>query len=145
MSQTKTIQIILFYVHFWINVRAQEDIKKTSVFRDSLDHAYDMSDWLLKKQGFLLIPVPITEPAFGYGAVAAAVCFSLLLLGKEWSPFHDRRHWRRYRERNMDGRGLFHAGYWMQDRIRYTGVIAGAYLNVGFYGTGNLNLLIMNL
>ena len=35
--------------------------------------------------------------------------------------------------------GLFHVGYWKHDRLRYTGAVARAYLNVGFYGTGNLN------
>ena len=118
---------------------AQDSIKKISVFRDSTDHAYDMSDWLLKKQGFLLVPVLITEPAVGYGAMAAAVVFHSSYSEKNGPP-------------SMTGvlgggtengtwmTGVFHVGYWRQDRLRYMGAIARAYLNVGFYGSGDLGL-----
>lgn len=33
--------------------------------RDSLDHAFDVSDYMIYSNGFLLIPVPVTEPALG--------------------------------------------------------------------------------
>jgi hypothetical protein len=75
MEQKKIILTVLFFCTLILNVQAQGNTKKLSAFRDSTDNAYDISDWLLKKQGFLLMPVLITEPAVGYGAAAAAVIF----------------------------------------------------------------------
>jgi hypothetical protein len=37
--------------------------------------------------------------------------------------------------------GLFHAGFWKQDRIRYMGALVRMDVNLGFYGSGNLDLL----
>ncbi|WP_298931604.1 BamA/TamA family outer membrane protein [uncultured Ramlibacter sp.] len=37
-------------------------------FTDPHDGAFDLSDWLLKRKGFLPVPIVITEPAVGYGA-----------------------------------------------------------------------------
>jgi len=34
-------------------------------FKDSLDHKFDVSDWVLTANGFIPIPVIITEPALG--------------------------------------------------------------------------------
>ncbi len=60
---------------------AQEEEKehakkeKTKVsFRDSLDHQFDLSDWLINKNGFIPVPAIITEPAFGgFGGALAPV------------------------------------------------------------------------
>ena len=38
-----------------------------SLFRDPVDGAFDVSNFLSTQQGFLPIAVPITEPAVGYG------------------------------------------------------------------------------
>ncbi len=37
--------------------------------------------------------------------------------------------------------GVFHSGYWKQDRIRYMGAVARTNANLGFYGSGNIDLL----
>lgn len=119
---------------------AQEVQKKISVFRDSTDNAYDISDWLLQKSGFLLVPAIITEPAVGYGAAVGAIFFHSSYSEKNGPP-------------SMTGilggatvngtwmAGIFHAGFWKQDRIRYTGALARTYANVGFYGSGSLEIL----
>src|SRR5579859_1460184 len=44
-----------------------------SNFRDPNDHDLDMSSWLLKHKGALLVPIIITEPAVGNGGGVAAV------------------------------------------------------------------------
>lgn len=50
--------------------------KKTlSLFKDPEDGAIDLSRWLASRTGVLLVPVPITEPAVGYGAAVALVSF----------------------------------------------------------------------
>jgi hypothetical protein len=52
---------------------AQQDDKK--LFRDPQDGAFDASEWLLDKKGFLPMPILITEPAVGYGGGAALLFF----------------------------------------------------------------------
>jgi len=47
----------------------------SSLFRDPQDGAFDASEWLLDRKGFLPVPIVITEPAVGYGAGAALVFF----------------------------------------------------------------------
>jgi len=45
------------------------------VFTDPEDGAFDVSEWLLDKKGFLPVPIIITEPAIGYGGGAALLWF----------------------------------------------------------------------
>jgi hypothetical protein len=135
MKSSKTF-ILLAFILFSFNGITQKTNSKIS-FRDSTDHAIDMSDWLLNKKGFLLVPSIITEPAVGYGAVAAAVYFHSSYADKKAPP-------------SMSGvlgggtengtwfAGAFHLGYWKKDHIRYMGAFARMNLNVGFYPSGNL-------
>jgi hypothetical protein len=44
-------------------------------FRDSTDGRFDLSEWLLRRKGFLLVPIIVTEPAVGYGGGASVVFF----------------------------------------------------------------------
>src|SRR5215831_12889223 len=60
---------ILFFISFAPSAMAQK--KKVSM-RDSLDGAFDVSDYLIEANGFVPVPVIITEPAlggFGFGIV----------------------------------------------------------------------------
>ncbi len=121
------------------NVSAQEAQKKISKMRDSTDHAIDISDWLGNKRGFMVMPTIITEPAVGYGAAAGVIYFHSSYTKKNGPP-------------SMTGvvgggtmngtwlAGVFHAGYWKQDRIRYVGALARANANIGFYGSFNLDI-----
>ncbi len=43
---------------------AQQRQKSFSI-RDSLDHAIDLSDWIINANGFVPVPIIITEPALG--------------------------------------------------------------------------------
>lgn len=45
------------------------------MFHDPVDGSFDMSDWLLRKKGFLPVPIIITEPALGYGGGLALAWF----------------------------------------------------------------------
>lgn len=45
-------------------------------FRDSLDGAVDLSDWIINAHGFVPIPYPVTEPALGYGGALVPVVIS---------------------------------------------------------------------
>jgi len=65
---------------------AQEKTKKFSAFRDSLDNAIDISDWLVNKKGVLIVPTIITEPAVDYGAAIAALFFHSAYTEKKGPP-----------------------------------------------------------
>ncbi|NTW26467.1 MAG: hypothetical protein HGA37_17345, partial [Lentimicrobium sp.] len=137
----KTRYILIFAILAFISSKtyAQESHKPLAVFRDSLDRAFDISNFLLNKRGFLIVPTIITEPAVGYGAAGAAVYFHSSYSAKKGPP-------------SMSGilgggtqngtwlAGAFHIGYWKRDRIRYMGAIARTYANLGFYGSGNINI-----
>jgi len=63
------IKFIFLLIVFASSVFAQK--KKVSM-RDSLDDAFDVSDYLIEAHGFVPVPVLITEPAlggFGFGIV----------------------------------------------------------------------------
>jgi hypothetical protein len=137
-------------IYFWVclilvtgfnsEILAQE--KKgglLAAFHDSTDGALDISDWLINKKGVLVIPTIITEPAVGYGIGGAAVYFHSSYSSKKGPP-------------SMSGvlggitqngtwaAGVFHAGFWKKDQIRYMGAVAKLYANVDFYAPGNLDL-----
>ena len=140
MTKRGPILFLFFCVVTCLNLNAQDKVKSHSSFRDSLDNALDISDWLVAKKGVLVIPTIITEPAVDYGIGAAAIFFHSSYTEKKGPP-------------SMSGvmagatlngtwaAGVFHAGYWKQDRIRYMGVAAKLYANLGFYGSGNLEVL----
>lgn len=140
MIKPANILFLFISISICLNINAQEKKRTLSAFRDSLDHALDISDWLLNKKGFLLIPTLITEPAVGFGAAGAAVFFHSSYSAKKGPP-------------SMSGvlgggtvngtwaAGVFHAGFWKNDKIRYLGAAAKLYANLGFYGSGNISLL----
>jgi len=62
---------------------AQEEKKKISL-KDSLDHAVDLSDYIIDANGFIPVPTIITEPALGGFGGALAPIFL-----KKQPPFRD--------------------------------------------------------
>jgi hypothetical protein len=66
------INILFLFVLFASSVFAQK--KKVSI-KDSLDGAFDMSDYLIEAHGFIPVPFIITEPALGGFGVALVPIF----------------------------------------------------------------------
>ena len=140
MGKLSFLILLILCISISLNIDAQDKPKKLSVFRDSLDHAIDISDWLVNKKGVLIVPTIITEPAVGYGIGGAAIFFHSSYTEKKGPP-------------SMSGvlggatlngtwaAGAFHAGFWKRDKIRYMGAIAKIYANLGFYGSGNMDIL----
>ena len=140
MKHLKLLIPLVFMFLTLQNIHGQKDTKKISIFRDSLDNAYDISDWLINKRGVLLMPTLITEPAVDYGIAVAALFFHSSYTEKKGPPSISGI----MGGATLNGTwaaGLFHAGFWKNDRIRYMGAVAKTNANIGFYGSGNAGLL----
>lgn len=108
-------------------------------FIDPSDGHLDMSNWLLEKEGFLPVPIIITEPAVGYGAGMAMVYFHNKMGNKKAGPpsvsalaggATDNGSW-------FVGGG--HMGIWDDDNIRYTGGIGTGLIKMEYYGLSGVN------
>src|SRR4051794_38117494 len=117
---------------------------KPSLFRDETDGAFDVSNFLSTRVGFLPIAMPITEPAVGYG----------LSLGLAF--FHDKPQAVNYpgqpprvimpsntmafgagTENGTWAMGLGHIGVWNDGKIRYVGAVGYADLELDWFGRGD--------
>lgn len=119
--------------------------KKKLTFRDSLDHAFDVSDWLIDAHGFIPVPYIITEPSLGNFGLAIAPIF---LSPK--TPYIDSVGNKRritpvppditggaifYTLNNTWGAIAMRSGTWKKKRIKYRGVSGYANVNMDFYRT----------
>ena len=64
MNGIKKLAFIVVLMIFASITMAQEKKKKISL-KDSIDHAFDLSDFIIDANGFVPIPILITEPAVG--------------------------------------------------------------------------------
>ena len=110
-----------------------------SRFKDPEDGRFDVSGFLDTAYGFVPLLVPITEPAVGYGAVAAAVFI-------DGEPPEPGEEFARptisavgaVRTEN-DTRGWFGAnlGTWWHGRLRTIAALADVDVNLEFFGLGD--------
>jgi hypothetical protein len=140
MAHYRPLSVQIFLFISCLIVSGQEKREKISVFRDSTDHAIDISDWLVNKKGVLILPTIITEPAIGYGAAVAALYFHSSYSEKKGPPSITGVVGA-YTQNGTWLGGVLHAGFWKEDHIRYTGAVARTNANLEFYGSGNLGLI----
>ena len=113
-------------------------------FVDPGDHHLDISDWLIDRQGFLPVPIVITEPAVGYGGGVA-----LMFVRNSMRENSERaRKTGRLTPPDIfvagaaateNGTQAAFAGGMMSfedDRWRYRGGVGRADVNLNFYGIG---------
>jgi hypothetical protein len=112
-------------------------------FKDSLDGAFDLSDWIITSHGFIPVPYPITEPALGFGGAIVPIFISPRkppsTYGKKKklapSPPEITGGMAMYTSNKSWAAGLARSGAIRKWGLRYT--IAAAYtdLNLKFYRT----------
>jgi len=104
---------------------------------------WDMSNFLLNRNGVLPIPIFITEPAIGYGLGVALLHFSLPeSTGAQGVPSEDSGKPRPnitgiagfVTGTHSWGAAALHTHSWDDDRIRYTGVLGKINLHLTYYG-----------
>jgi len=116
-------------------------------FLDPKDGKFDVSNWLIEREGVLPVPIITSDPAIGYGGGAALLFFhesaedkavkqstredDVLILPPSVSfgaGF--------YTENGSWAGAAGHFGSWKEDSIRYIGAAGGASLNLKYYGAG---------
>src|SRR4051794_37504723 len=122
----------------------QQAAAQPDLFHDPDDGAFDVSNFLSTRVGFLPMAMPITEPAVGYG----------LALGLSF--FHDKPQVVNYpgqpprvimpsitsvfgagTENGTWAAGLGHIGVWNDGKIRYVGAGGYANLELDWFGKGD--------
>lgn len=114
---------------------------------DPEDGKFDVSAFLATAQGFLPIPIIITEPAVGYGAGLVVVFMhdSIANRAEEMKKRNPDGELKRLpppsitgvagftTENGTWGGALFHMGIWKEDTIRYLGAAGYASVNYDYY------------
>jgi len=108
-------------------------------FIDPSDGYLDMSNWLLEKQGFLPVPIIITEPAVGYGGGLAAVYFHDKMGAKKGTPPSVSAIAGAATENGTWFAGGGHMGIWADDDIRYKGGLGTGLVKMDYYGLPGIN------
>jgi hypothetical protein len=113
-------------------------------FLDPEDSRFDASQWLLDRQGFLPVPIIITEPAVGPGLGAALAFFhddketgreaNTGTEGEQMRPPSISAVFGAATENGTWAAGAAHRGIWRDDRIRYLGALARADVVTDFFG-----------
>ena len=118
-------------------------------FIDPQDGQFDTSDWLLNNNGFLPVPIIVTEPAVGEGLGAALLFFHERKSGADVDDDVGPAASGNLVPPSISGlAGLatnngsrlaagFHMGIWKQDHVRYVGALARASMNLTYYPTEN--------
>jgi hypothetical protein len=115
---------------------------------DPEDGKFDLSVMLASAEGFLPVPILITEPAIGYGGGAAVLFFHDSIANKAERLKADVPGEKPKRlpppsisgvagmgtENGTWGAGAFHLGIWKKDTIRYLGAAGYASVNYDLYG-----------
>ena len=124
----REVRIICILITLTLLVVIQTNLagqEKPKMFTDTLDGAFDISRWLFELHGFIPLVSVITEPALGYGGVAAAAYF----IPKKNIPQGQFRMpdivgaGGGYTQNGSWFLGGVYAGFWKNDRIRYRGVL----------------------
>src|SRR5262245_47490812 len=115
--------------------------RASGTFVDPEDDAFDASEWLLDRKGFLPVPILITEPAVGYGGGVGLLFFRDSLRdasaksGRVTPPdiYGVALAATENGTQVIGGGGMF---TFNEDRWRYRGAVGLADVNLTFYGIG---------
>lgn len=117
-------------------------------FIDQEDGHFDISDWMIDKQGFLPVPIVITEPAVGYGG-GLALMFVRNTIRESAERAKETGHLTPPdifvvgAAATENGTKAAFAGGMLsfaEDRWRYRGGVGRADVNLAFYGIGGSGL-----
>jgi hypothetical protein len=128
--------LIILFTAVIVTVLSAEESAEKKLMRSEDDNAFDVSDWLLSKQGFLPLPTIVSEPAVKYGGGLALLYFypQEERLKKGISPDISGAAVLYTGNKSWLG-AAFHMGYWLDDRIRFVGAVARVDGNLDMYSS----------
>ena len=114
-------------------------VKKNKVsFKDTLDGAFDISEFLLTKQGFLLYPIVVTEPAIGYGGGATLLFLHSNSKGNNKKKIPNISGLMGLATENKTWMaGAFHFHVFGKDKVRTLSIVAKPDIVIKYYGQNN--------
>ncbi|MET0945146.1 MAG: BamA/TamA family outer membrane protein [Flavobacterium sp.] len=129
--------MVLVNVFFFLSFQVMMGQKQHISLRDSLDHAVDLSDYIIYAHGFIVIPTIITEPALGGIGGAVAPIFL-----KKHAPVIDENGKKRFINPDITGGLGMYTGNksWMAGAFRSSTLIKPKILYRVFAAYGDLNL-----
>jgi len=107
--------------------------KKASWFKDPEDGYLDVSGFLDAPFGFIPVPLPITEPAVGFGGALAAV-FINQDKGNRRPDLYGVGAMRT--SNGSDGFFAGHSGYYLDNRLQLLAAVIKTSVNLDFHGLG---------
>ncbi|MBZ4035914.1 BamA/TamA family outer membrane protein [Flavobacterium sp. 17A] len=138
MKSKKSIsKIILLSIWIIVSFNGLNAQKYKISLRDSLDHAVDLSDYLIYAHGFIVVPTIITEPALG--GIGGAVVPVFL---KKHAPVIDENGKKRFINPDITGGMGMYTGNksWMVGAFRSSTLIKPRILYRVAAGYGDVNL-----
>jgi hypothetical protein len=127
----------LFFLLLAQGFNANSQSKK-GVFRDSVDNAFDISNYLLNLNGLLPVVAPITEPALGIGAALAMVYFIPKDEKNKGFQMPDMVVGAGgYTSNGTWFAGGGYIGFWKNDHLRYRGFGGYGDITMKYYGKGD--------
>ena len=134
------MKLILYVLVITVNIAAFSQ-KKQKLFKDTLDNAFDISNYMYNLHGLLPIIAPITEPAVGFGASIATVYFIPKKTDSSKFQMPDIAALAGgLTENGTWFVGGAYLGFWNNDKIRYRGVIGYGDIKLKYHGKGNAYL-----
>lgn len=111
---------------------AEAGVASTNVMDDA-DRVVQSKEERSAKPSFVVLPIPLSNPALGSGLVLAGVSF--------YQPEGSPRPWMTgagvlWTDNGSRGGGVFQKAYLAGDKYRISGFAGGANLNLNFYGIG---------
>lgn len=136
-NKKPTQKSILFLVCIILSFNVLSAQKHQVVFKDSLDGAFDLSDFLIYANGFLVVPTIVTEPALGgFGGAVAPVFL------KKRPPVIEEDGTKRLVNPDITGGlGMYTANKsWLAGAFRSATLVKSKILYRGFAAYGDMNL-----
>jgi hypothetical protein len=119
---------------------APSDGEKPVSFTDPHDGAFDASEFLASRHGFVPVPIVITEPAVGFGGGLGVLFVHDKPLGADGQPVQGPPSITAvagaYTETDTRFAGIAHLGVWDEDHWRYNGILGTGLANLKFDGSG---------
>lgn len=138
MKKTKILyRAVLSNVFFLLSLNVMIGQKQHISVKDSLDGAFDLSDYIIYAHGFIVVPTIITEPALG--GIGGAVVPVFL---KKHAPVVDDNGKKRFINPDITGGIGMYTGNksWMAGAFRSSTLIKPRILYRVMAGYGDMNL-----